>query len=208
MIDARCRWIVRNESRLSVGDRITCVPAAVGCISSDCSPTARCIVRSIISKRLSMSVCGVGAVLHRRVSGWARYGATQCRTVYRANLHGYRRARQRSADQRICGRFLRWIATSAGNASNGRTRCWRADKRRSLRRPRSAALEAAYQRGENDEFVLPTIVGEPRPVREGDAVIFFNFRPDRGARTHARFRAPRRSSISRRRANRNWSSRR
>ena len=42
-----------------------------------------------------------------------------------------------------------------------------------------AAVEAAYARGENDEFVLPTIVGTPQPVRDGDAVIFFNFRPDR-----------------------------
>jgi 2,3-bisphosphoglycerate-independent phosphoglycerate mutase len=44
----------------------------------------------------------------------------------------------------------------------------------------SEALAAAYARGENDEFVLPTIVGEPQPVHDGDAVIFFNFRPDRG----------------------------
>jgi 2,3-bisphosphoglycerate-independent phosphoglycerate mutase len=42
------------------------------------------------------------------------------------------------------------------------------------------ALAAAYARGENDEFVLPTIVGEAKPVRDGDAVIFFNYRPDRG----------------------------
>jgi len=42
------------------------------------------------------------------------------------------------------------------------------------------ALAAAYARGENDEFVLPTMVGEPKPVADGDAVIFFNFRPDRG----------------------------
>ncbi|HET7812881.1 MAG TPA: 2,3-bisphosphoglycerate-independent phosphoglycerate mutase, partial [Candidatus Baltobacteraceae bacterium] len=41
------------------------------------------------------------------------------------------------------------------------------------------ALEMAYTRGENDEFVRPTIVGEPRPIEDGDAVIFFNFRPDR-----------------------------
>jgi 2,3-bisphosphoglycerate-independent phosphoglycerate mutase len=44
----------------------------------------------------------------------------------------------------------------------------------------SDALAAAYARGENDEFVLPTIVGEPAPVVDGDAVIFFNYRPDRG----------------------------
>ena len=41
------------------------------------------------------------------------------------------------------------------------------------------ALESAYTRGENDEFVRPTMVGGARPVRDGDAVIFFNFRPDR-----------------------------
>src|SRR5581483_1243954 len=38
---------------------------------------------------------------------------------------------------------------------------------------------AAYARDENDEFVQPTIVGEPQPIQDGDAVIFFNFRPDR-----------------------------
>ena len=43
----------------------------------------------------------------------------------------------------------------------------------------SEALAAAYARGETDEFIVPTIVGESRPVRDGDAVIFFNFRPDR-----------------------------
>jgi 2,3-bisphosphoglycerate-independent phosphoglycerate mutase len=43
----------------------------------------------------------------------------------------------------------------------------------------ATAVHEAYARGENDEFVLPTIVGAARPVRNGDVVIFFNFRPDR-----------------------------
>jgi 2,3-bisphosphoglycerate-independent phosphoglycerate mutase len=42
-----------------------------------------------------------------------------------------------------------------------------------------AALEAAYARGETDEFVTPTVIGEGAPLRPGDAVIFFNFRADR-----------------------------
>ena len=41
------------------------------------------------------------------------------------------------------------------------------------------AVQAAYDRGETDEFIQPTIVGEPRTVRDGDSVITFNFRPDR-----------------------------
>ena len=41
------------------------------------------------------------------------------------------------------------------------------------------ALNDAYARNENDEFVRPTLVGETRCIRDGDACIFFNFRPDR-----------------------------
>ena len=42
-----------------------------------------------------------------------------------------------------------------------------------------AALAAAYARGENDEFVQPTLVGAAAPIADGDAVIFINFRADR-----------------------------
>ena len=42
-----------------------------------------------------------------------------------------------------------------------------------------AAVRAAYDRDETDEFIVPTLVGEEGQVREGDVVIFFNFRPDR-----------------------------
>jgi 2,3-bisphosphoglycerate-independent phosphoglycerate mutase len=53
------------------------------------------------------------------------------------------------------------------------------------------AVRQAYERGETDEFIKPTLVGAtqvgadaPRGtgegrIREGDAAIFFNFRPDR-----------------------------
>jgi 2,3-bisphosphoglycerate-independent phosphoglycerate mutase len=44
-----------------------------------------------------------------------------------------------------------------------------------------AAVQAAYARGETDEFVRPTVVApeiEAR-VRTGDVCLFFNFRPDR-----------------------------
>ncbi|HTF34827.1 MAG TPA: 2,3-bisphosphoglycerate-independent phosphoglycerate mutase [Myxococcota bacterium] len=41
------------------------------------------------------------------------------------------------------------------------------------------AVEAAYARGEGDEFVAPTVVAGGAPLSDGDAVIFFNFRADR-----------------------------
>lgn len=41
-----------------------------------------------------------------------------------------------------------------------------------------AALDAAYQRGETDEFVKPTII-HPDFIDNGDVVVFMNFRSDR-----------------------------
>jgi 2,3-bisphosphoglycerate-independent phosphoglycerate mutase len=41
------------------------------------------------------------------------------------------------------------------------------------------AVRAAYERGETDEFIEPTTVGDEARIRPGDSVIAFNFRPDR-----------------------------
>ena len=40
------------------------------------------------------------------------------------------------------------------------------------------AIDNSYAKGENDEFVQPTVV-TPVPVKSGDSIIFINFRPDR-----------------------------
>ena len=42
-----------------------------------------------------------------------------------------------------------------------------------------AAVKAAYARDETDEFITATTVGEEARIRRGDAVLAFNFRPDR-----------------------------
>jgi 2,3-bisphosphoglycerate-independent phosphoglycerate mutase len=42
-----------------------------------------------------------------------------------------------------------------------------------------AALDAAYARGENDEFVKPTVIGAGAKIADGDAAVFMNFRADR-----------------------------
>jgi 2,3-bisphosphoglycerate-independent phosphoglycerate mutase len=55
---------------------------------------------------------------------------------------------------------------------HGRSDCPRADTGES-------AVRAAYERGETDEFIKPTLVGDEGQIRDGDAVLFFNFRPDR-----------------------------
>ncbi|HLT44348.1 MAG TPA: 2,3-bisphosphoglycerate-independent phosphoglycerate mutase [Luteimonas sp.] len=57
-----------------------------------------------------------------------------------------------------------------------------------------AGLQAAYLRGETDEFVAPTVIappdGEPRPMADGDAVVFMNFRADRARQLSAAFVSP------------------
>jgi 2,3-bisphosphoglycerate-independent phosphoglycerate mutase len=40
-------------------------------------------------------------------------------------------------------------------------------------------LAAAYARDENDEFVKPTQIGAPAIVKDGDSIVFMNFRADR-----------------------------
>ena len=42
-----------------------------------------------------------------------------------------------------------------------------------------AAVRAAYERGESDEFIEPTLVGEEALIGQEDMVLCFNFRPDR-----------------------------
>jgi 2,3-bisphosphoglycerate-independent phosphoglycerate mutase len=42
-----------------------------------------------------------------------------------------------------------------------------------------AAVRAAYERGETDEFIEPTLVGDEQLIGQDDSVVCFNFRPDR-----------------------------
>ncbi len=41
------------------------------------------------------------------------------------------------------------------------------------------AIAEAYERGETDEFIRPTVIGDYDGMADGDVAIHFNFRPDR-----------------------------
>ncbi len=43
----------------------------------------------------------------------------------------------------------------------------------------SAAMEYAYNHEETDEFVMPTVCCSDAAIKDGDSIIFCNFRPDR-----------------------------
>ena len=94
---------------------------------------------------------------------------------YVAEVEGWGRARVASVmgryyamdrDRRWDRTKLAWDAIVHGQAEH------RADSG-------EAAVRAAYERDETDEFIKPTLVGEEGRVRDGDSVVFFNFRPDR-----------------------------
>jgi 2,3-bisphosphoglycerate-independent phosphoglycerate mutase len=59
-----------------------------------------------------------------------------------------------------------------------------------------AAVRAAYERGETDEFITATTVGEEARIRPGDSVIAFNFRPDRMRQISTRLAADRYTTMT------------
>lgn len=42
-----------------------------------------------------------------------------------------------------------------------------------------SAIEASYEKGENDEFIQPTVIDGYKGIKDGDGVFFINFRADR-----------------------------
>jgi 2,3-bisphosphoglycerate-independent phosphoglycerate mutase len=60
-------------------------------------------------------------------------------------------------------------------------------------------LNAAYARDEGDEFVQPTLIGDHAGIRDGDSVIFINFRADRAREITRAFVEPGFAGFERRR---------
>ena len=72
----------------------------------------------------------------------------------------------------------RWTATAAGSGRSSPTT--RSSTPRATGRATAAeAVAAAHERGETDEFIRPTVIGDYDGVADGDVAIHFNFRPDR-----------------------------
>lgn len=60
-----------------------------------------------------------------------------------------------------------------------------------------AALDAAYARGETDEFVRPTVIDPGPGIADGDAIVFMNFRADRARQLSRVFLEPAFSGFAR-----------
>ena len=116
--------------------------------------------------------------LHRR----ARHLAARRRAVPRRR-RGLVRGRgpaPRARRDRSSGATSRWTATGAGTASSRPTTCSCTAAAQHTAATAVEAVRAAYARGETDEFVTATAVGDgDARIRPGDSVLAFNFRPDR-----------------------------
>ena len=78
---------------------------------------------------------------------------------------------------------MRWTATNVGSVSEKSYRAMVYGEGPTYTDPMQAIVES-YEKSVFDEFVMPTVIvdddGKPVGlVESGDAVIFFNFRPDR-----------------------------
>ena len=74
----------------------------------------------------------------------------------------------------------RWTATGAGSARSAPTTCSSTVAPPYTRRQRrGGGARAAYERGETDEFIEPTLVGAEARDQAGRQRDRFNFRPDR-----------------------------
>ena len=60
------------------------------------------------------------------------------------------------------------------------------------------AVQASYDAGVTDEFIKPTVCDREGMIKEGDSIIFFNFRPDRAREITRAFADRRKSGFERR----------
>jgi 2,3-bisphosphoglycerate-independent phosphoglycerate mutase len=117
-------------------------------------------------------------------------------TPPRSAAESLRRLEQRCADHpgcriaSICGRYYAMDRDQRWERTAKAYRLLTEDAAEFEADTAQAALEAAYARGESDEFVQPTTIraaGEgARGMQDGDVVVFMNFRADRARQlTHA-----------------------
>ncbi|MBQ9973265.1 MAG: 2,3-bisphosphoglycerate-independent phosphoglycerate mutase [Firmicutes bacterium] len=123
-------------------------------------------------------ICGIKNVyVHTFLDG--RDVPPRCAHEYIEDLEGFMKVLELGKIATVSGRYYamdrdkRWerveLAYDALTLGEGQHAASAAD-----------AVTNAYNRDENDEFVLPTVIdGSFAPIKDGDSVIMCNFRPDR-----------------------------
>ncbi len=121
---------------------------------------------------------GVEPVVHMITDG--RDTAPQCADLYARRVEETLHQLGKGRIATVCGRYTAmdragyWDRTEKAWAALLRGKGLTADRA-------EAAIHSAWKRGEGDEFIPPTIIGDPQQNRivADEPVFFFNFRSDR-----------------------------
>jgi 2,3-bisphosphoglycerate-independent phosphoglycerate mutase len=129
-----------------------------------------------------------------RVTSVAIHAFTDGRDTSPTGGAGYLRDLEASIDQKGVGTIAtvvgRYYAMDRDNRWDRTRIAYEALRADVLTRSPVDALEKSYEREVTDEFVKPIVVeGTPR-ISDGDAVVFFNFRADRGRQLTRAFTDP------------------
>lgn len=113
---------------------------------------------------------------------------------YIKSLQEYIDAKQTGRIASICGRYYAMDRDTRWDRTEKAYRLYTLGKGVQEADP-VAAVKNAYERGETDEFVKPVVMvddnGNPlKTVADNDAILFFNFRPDRARQITRAFTEP------------------
>lgn len=125
-----------------------------------------------------VTAAGVEPVVHMITDG--RDTAPQCADGFAQQVEDLLRKLGKGYIASVCGRYY---AMDRAGYWERTQKAWAAYTRgEGLQAGNAvAAIQEAWKRGEGDEFIQPTLIGDPERARIGpnEAVFFFNFRSDR-----------------------------
>ncbi|WP_312260812.1 2,3-bisphosphoglycerate-independent phosphoglycerate mutase [Candidatus Igneacidithiobacillus taiwanensis] len=119
---------------------------------------------------------GVEPIVHMITDG--RDTAPQCANRYARAVLDCLATLGRGCIATVCGRYT---AMDRAGHWDRTQQAWEAliQGKGAVANDPVAAIHAAWKRGETDEFIQPTVIGDPSQHRTGEQVFFFNFRSDR-----------------------------
>lgn len=123
----------------------------------------------------------------------------RCALKYIVEIERYMEEKGTGRIATVCGRYYAMDRDSRWERVEKAYRCI-AEREGISAETAEEAVEMAYGRDENDEFVQPTLVKGSRGVEDGDSIIMFNFRPDRAREITRAFSDPDFAGFERRKA--------
>src|SRR4051794_21945748 len=124
-----------------------------------------------------IEICGEGVIVHAFTDG--RDTSPKGGAKYLADVEGWARDAGNARVGSVIGRYFAMDRDGRWDRTQKAYDLLVHGKGEHHTDSAEAAAREAYERDETDEFITATTVGEGAEIRPGDAVLGFNFRPDR-----------------------------